>query len=505
MHIKAPLSPYAPRPHRRHGRGSMLRRSRVGVILPLFAFLLAATKNLAPAEFMWKGKPMLPISGAAVGYTYRGSTTSSTDTTSYASSSFTPGAGSTLVVFVVASDTTTDAGGMSDSQSLGWVKVNKTLFNTSTSEVLVFVSQKRTANSSMTVTFDCTGDAATGCAIMVYEITGITRSGWSAVRQFNSAANQAGGGTPDVGLYTVVSSNIVLGCVGNLSSPAGLTVPGSGAVEDADVGYSTPTTGAEVVSRTGSTTGGLTWGSTSATAFAAVALEIDASAEVVTQSNVYAAGGSSVAFVEATFKANVTTGASLAAFVYWNSSSTTCTVGDTVNGAGSWTQMAAVKRGAGGLSSYSYQAFYYTGSGSGAMTVRATWSSNASDYGIEIAEIPASYSAFDAASTTNPTGVTSPVSASFTPNHANSLLVVGGFFSSSPDGDPNAWSGGFTTNERFGSPGGPMSSKTLGAASAQQMHWGTTSAQDIMTIIGAFYQPAAGAPVDSVGILRIGF
>lgn len=204
---------------------------------------------------------------------------SSVNGTSYASNAFVPTAGDLLFVFVAATGTADTAPTMTDSQSLGMTRVAASFtWATGTHTIYAFVSNALAAAASMTVTFDCSGDAATGCAIFVAGVQGMSRVGLNAIKQTAGQDNQITGTTPaPVFASSALTGNPTLGCIGNNTNPAGVTEP-SGWTERADVGYTSPTTGAEYVSRDSGFTGTtITWGSTSASGFASFATELDAS------------------------------------------------------------------------------------------------------------------------------------------------------------------------------------------------------------------------------------
>jgi hypothetical protein len=221
---------------------------------------------------------VLTIAAHAATVTHRIATASTANATSYASASFTPAAGDLLVAFVVASGTTA-TGTMTDSQTVGFTKVTSAVKNASADTVYAFVSNGLVAASSMTVTFDCTGDGATGAVIFVASISGMIRTGLNAVAQSATQDNQAASATPAPSFSnTVRIGNPTLGLVGNSSNPAAVTPPTSW-TEDAagDTGYNTPPTGGEYAFRDSGFNGTtITWGSTSATAFGAIILELNA-------------------------------------------------------------------------------------------------------------------------------------------------------------------------------------------------------------------------------------
>lgn len=120
--------------------------------------------------------------------------------------------------------------------------------------------------------------ATTGGGLQVTEYSGFTRTGASAARQSAKEDNQVAGGTPAPDFAVAAdTNNPVLGAVFNASNPAGLTPP-TNWTERRDAGYNTPTTGFEAVTRNSGFTGTtVTWGSTSATAFCSLIVELDTS------------------------------------------------------------------------------------------------------------------------------------------------------------------------------------------------------------------------------------
>ncbi len=213
--------------------------------------------------------------------THRVSTASSSNVTSYASGSFTPAADELLVAFVTASGTIAGAA-MSDSQGLTFSLIKKARKASNADTIYLFVANRLAANSAMTVTFDCTADAATGAIIQVAGVSGMTRTGADAVRQTAISENVASGTPAPAFSASALTGNPTLGVVGNGANPAGMTTPTSWTEKD-DTGYTTPATGAEYVSRDSGFTGTtVTWGSSSGTAFGAIIVELDSSAAPAT-------------------------------------------------------------------------------------------------------------------------------------------------------------------------------------------------------------------------------
>lgn len=210
------------------------------------------------------------ISAAEVG------TSSNAET--YTTPSFTPPASRTLYVFVGLSNTAATVA-LNDTQTLGWTQIELEVNRSGSDQFACFVSNTQPANSAMTITATCTGDQAAGCVIRVYEVD-ITRTGSAAVRQSFGAGNQTAGTTPTATFgAATLTTNPIVGMIYNVSNPGGITSPGGTFNERNDGGYNTPTTGWEVVdSPSGHASTTVTWGSTSATQFAVIAVEVDASA-----------------------------------------------------------------------------------------------------------------------------------------------------------------------------------------------------------------------------------
>jgi hypothetical protein len=173
-------------------------------------------------------------------YVHRVATTSTTDGTTYTSASFTPTIEDHLIVFVYASDTTA-TGTCTSSQGTTFSLVRR---DGATHSLYVFIANELELGLSQTITFDCTGDAATGAIIAAGSIQGGFYTGLQSIRQSQSATF-ASGATPSVTLDAGPNDgNIGFFAVGNATNPATMSAPFRWS-EQADVGYGTPTTGFE--------------------------------------------------------------------------------------------------------------------------------------------------------------------------------------------------------------------------------------------------------------------
>lgn len=204
---------------------------------------------------------------------------SSADASSYASNAFTPAAGDLLVVWVSASAHVGDTGTLVGSASLTFTKFLTALYNSSNSTLYGYVADQLATAVSQTVTFDCSADAATGCIILVERISGIARTGASAVLQSAKQENGTASTTPaPVFGASCQTGNPTLGAVTGASNPMAMTPPTSW-TEFVDGGHGSPTRGMESIGRNSGFTGTtVTWGSaTPAVTWASAVVEIDTS------------------------------------------------------------------------------------------------------------------------------------------------------------------------------------------------------------------------------------
>ncbi|MBZ5575905.1 MAG: hypothetical protein LAP40_05030 [Acidobacteriia bacterium] len=226
--------------------------------------------------------------------TFVSATSSSANTTTYASAAFSPAVGDVLLGIVSASATVDIFPTMTDSTGEAvftcWMQAGS---NTAANSIYICAGDtKTTSTTSRTLTFGCPNDAATGAVISIYRLSGMTHTGTGAIKQIAWEQAKTTGGTPaPVFPYAVTSTNPVIAFASNATNPAGITQP-TGFALDAGGGtnayFATPTIGTISSSiDSGSTSTTLTFGSTSASAYGDVALEIDASAA---PSGVYLAG-----------------------------------------------------------------------------------------------------------------------------------------------------------------------------------------------------------------------
>ena len=101
----------------------------------------------------------------------------STNATSYALSAYTPTINTLQVVFVYLPGSISAPWSMTDGGSTeGWRRRSTTLFNSldaNSDALMVWTAWQYASPVSMTPSFTCTGDAATGCLLVWYEIAGV--------------------------------------------------------------------------------------------------------------------------------------------------------------------------------------------------------------------------------------------------------------------------------------------------------------------------------------------
>lgn len=170
---------------------------------------------------------------------------STTNASTYAMTAFTPTANALLVVLVFATGTV--AAGSMTGGGLTWTRQTSQLYNT-TDTAYVFTAKVGGSPASTTITFDCTGDAATGANMRVHQITGTNV-------QFRQAkANAASSTNPTVTFdrAPLNTSAIIAGFGINRTTPG--STPPTRWTDTSDGGYSTPNSGASTAYRNGGLT-----------------------------------------------------------------------------------------------------------------------------------------------------------------------------------------------------------------------------------------------------------
>ncbi len=196
---------------------------------------------------------------------------------------FSTTAGDLLIAFAVVSGQS--AGGTFTSNGgLTWVQVGPLATKNVGADSLVCAIAQQfdvTQATSRTVTFTPAGSpTSTGVAISVMRVSGMAKTGSAAVRQSSKEDGKSSGTPAPLFASAPLTANCCLGAVANGSNPANLSVTTSGGTwtERHDTGYGTPNTGLETQSiNSGFTTAQVTWGSSSASGFASMIVELDTS------------------------------------------------------------------------------------------------------------------------------------------------------------------------------------------------------------------------------------
>lgn len=212
--------------------------------------------------------------------------TTTNNAATYTSGSFTPNIGELLIGLVHVRDAAPSDGSVSlassSPESLTFTRVATALKASSGDRLFAFVGDQLVGASGVrTVVFGSGDDAtAAGNIIQVARVSGMSKVGSLAVRQSGVQDNQAAGGTPTISFAgAVLTTNPVIAFMGNNTNPAGVTEPGTFTELD-DTGFNTPGSGSELASvDSGFTASSVTWGGASATAFGALALELDAASD----------------------------------------------------------------------------------------------------------------------------------------------------------------------------------------------------------------------------------
>ncbi len=184
--------------------------------------------------------------------------------------------GNILIVQTYDSGTTANSV-VTDNQGGTYTRIASALKNTSADIMGFYIRDQLISNTNIHTVQSAPG-ATTGGGLEVWEYSGITRTGASAARQSAKQENQASGTPAPAFGVACLTGNPTIGGVMNGANPATMTEP-TGWTENRDTGYNNPTTGFEGVRRDSGFTGTtVTWGSSSASAFCSLIVELDTSA-----------------------------------------------------------------------------------------------------------------------------------------------------------------------------------------------------------------------------------
>ena len=201
-------------------------------------------------------------------------------------------------LIVVVTGTTGVAGGttaVSDNQTPAgtYTKLGSDFTGFSTTGHLSAWVRNFLIGSNASTTFTATQASSTGGGLAVYRIASAHIVGLGAIRGFGGQSTGTSGTTPAPvllgrvgstfsGTQAALTGNGMITAVANGTNTAATTIRSSPAyTRDADLGYNAPATGLDVGHiNSGETASTITWGGNSPSAFASLAIEVDASTPI---------------------------------------------------------------------------------------------------------------------------------------------------------------------------------------------------------------------------------
>lgn len=179
-------------------------------------------------------------------------TSTSANATLYSTNAFTPAASSLLFAFVAASGTVA-ATPYLEISTQNWRRftlVTSAQWGTGANTLYAFIANGAVSSASaVKAFFNCSQDAATGAVIQMAQITGMSRTGLSAIRQSAVDQNNTASTVP---LCTWgVSSLTANACLAAVAynSTVAAALPMTSWTERADTAYATPSTALEYFTR----------------------------------------------------------------------------------------------------------------------------------------------------------------------------------------------------------------------------------------------------------------
>jgi hypothetical protein len=145
-------------------------------------------------------------------------------------------------------------------------------------ELLACFIRNALVGNSASTTFTHAQGATTGGGLEVYSVSGMTKTGLTALLQKAEVSGGTSGTAPTTTFPAAAqAANVILAAVMANQATANAITPPTSYTEDAEHTYTTPSRVLEVVHRNGGETGTtLTWGSTTL-AWGAIAVELDSS------------------------------------------------------------------------------------------------------------------------------------------------------------------------------------------------------------------------------------
>ena len=204
----------------------------------------------------------------------------------------TPAVGDAIIVIAATSGLAGGTTSVSDNQAVAstYTQIDVDYTGFSTTGVLTAWVRNSLITAASSTTWTAAQGSSSGGGLGVIRISGISIVGLGSIRGCGGQSTGTAGTTPAPillrrvgttfsGTQAALTGNVVVSAACNGATAASFTVRSSPAyTEDFDNGYSTPSTGMCISHiASGETASTITWGGTSATAFASIALELDAS------------------------------------------------------------------------------------------------------------------------------------------------------------------------------------------------------------------------------------
>ena len=191
----------------------------------------------------------------------------------------TPASGDLIVVVAATSGLAGGTTAVSDNNPSGgnYVQVDSDRTGFSTTGVLTVWVRTQPVGHAVSTVFTASQGGSTGGGLSVLRVSGMKRAGANAVRSSGGQSSGTAATTPAPVLSQApLTGNAIIEAVANGTNSTTTVTPRASFTEDFDNGYATPATGLEVSHRnSGETTATQTFGSTTASAFASVAIELD--------------------------------------------------------------------------------------------------------------------------------------------------------------------------------------------------------------------------------------
>jgi len=204
----------------------------------------------------------------------------------------TPAVGDAIIVIAGTSGLAGGTTSVTDNQAVAssYTQIDVDYTGFSTTGVLTAWVRNSLITAASSTTWTAAQASSSGGGLGVIRISGISIVGLGSIRGCGGQSSGGAGTTPAPvllrrvgttfsGTQAALTGNVMVSAVCNGATAASMTVRSAPAyTEDFDNGYSVPGTGLCVSHiASGETASTITWGSTSATTFASIAFEVDAS------------------------------------------------------------------------------------------------------------------------------------------------------------------------------------------------------------------------------------